>query len=545
MPTALADVHTAWVEATLAQLSIDQKLAQLLHTTVTPDLTPQTWREQTGGLTPGGVFIFTGMRATFRRTAAILQDGATVPVVVSSDAENGPARLIKDATTWPEMMGMGAADDVGLSTELGRCCAVECRDAGVHWTFGPVVDLNVNPHNPITCTRSLGERPQHVGRHAAAMIRAMQQGGLATTPKHFPGDGYDDRDQHLCRTVNPQDMAQWWLTSGAAFRAAIEAGAWTVMIGHIALPAWDPGDGDVIDAPPATVSRRLIEGLLRHELGFDGLVISDAMGMGGITSWGPRRLTLPAALMAGCDQLLFVDLKSDLQILREALAEGRLSLERVEACVRKVLRLKEVLGLSSPAAALPQLAQEADLVQFDQAARCATERSLTLVKDRHRVLPIALAGKRVLVVHLRGEAGYPIDGLDEHLTAAGATVTRVTEVDIPQWPAADWLTAYDLVIIGFAFNPNWGTNRIRPNGWYLRPIVSCLLAQNAVPVIGLSFGSPYHLHDLPQLPTLINCYSQHAEAQRAAVDALTGKIPLTGSSPVDQRKVLGRWSTVL
>lgn len=541
MPTPLADVHTPWVEATLARLTTDQKLAQLLHTTVTPELTPETWREQTGGLTPGGVFIFTGTRETFRRTTAILHDGATVPVVVSSDAENGPARLIKDATEWPEMMGMGAADDVGLSAELGRCCAVECRDAGVHWTFGPVVDLNVNPHNPITCTRSLGERPQHVGRHAAAMIRAMQQGGLATTPKHFPGDGYDDRDQHLCRTVNPQSMAQWWQTSGAAFRAAIEAGAWTVMIGHIALPAWDPGQGDLMDAPPATVSRLLIEGLLRRELGFDGLVISDAMGMGGVTSWGPRHLSLPAALMAGCDQLLFVDLKRDLQILRDALAEGRLSQERVDACVRKVLRLKEVLGLTRPAAALPKAAPEADLAHFRATARCATERSLTLVKDRDHVLPVACGGKRVLVVHLRGEAGFPIDGLDGHLEAAGATVTRVTEADIPPWPADDWLKAYDLVIIAFAFNPNWGTGRIRPNGWYLRPIAGNILAQRAVPVIGLSFGSPYHLHDLPQLPALINCYSQHAEALRAAVDALTGKITMTGSSPVDQRKVLGRW----
>lgn len=543
MPTPLGNIHTPWVEAALARLTPDQRLAQLMHTTVTPDLTPEAWREQTGGLTPGGVFIFTGMRETFRRTSAIIQAGATVPVVVSSDAENGPARLIKDATAWPEMMGMGAADDVELSAEMGRSCAVECRDAGVHWTFGPVVDLNVHPHNPITNTRSLGERPQHVGRHAAAMIKAMQAGGLATTPKHFPGDGFDDRDQHVCRSVNPQTMDQWWRTSGAAFKAAIDAGAWSVMIGHIALPAWDPGTGDPGDAPPATASKRLIEGLLRNELGFDGLVLTDAMGMGGITSWAPRRITLPAALMAGCDQLLFVNLKEDLQILRDALAEGRLTWERVDACVRRILRLKEVLGLTSAAAAAPQPAPPADLERFAAAARRATERSLTLVKDRRVVLPVQLSGKRILVVHWRGEAGYPVDEIDAHLKAAGAIVTRCTEADMPEWPSADWLAAIDLILLAFAFGPNWGTSKIRPNGWQMRPIVGTILAQDRIPVVGMSFGSPYHLHDLPQIPTFINCYSSHSEAQRAAIDALAGRVPLTGSSPVDTLKVLGRWSS--
>lgn len=541
MPTPLAHTATPWIEATLARLTPDQKLAQLLHTTVTPDLTAERWQEQTGGLTPGGVFIFTGTRETFRRTAAIIQGGAAVPVVVSSDAENGPARLIKDATEWPEMMAMGAAADEALSALMGTCCAAECRDAGVHWTFGPVVDLNVHPHNPITNTRSLGEHAPAVGRHAAAMIRAMQAGGLATTPKHFPGDGFDDRDQHVCRSVNPQTMTQWWQTSGAAFRTAIEAGAWAVMIGHIALPAYDAGPAGEHDAPPATVSSRLIQGLLRGELGFDGLVLTDAMGMGGVTSWGERQFTLPAALMAGCDQLLFVDMKGDLEILRRALAEGRLTWERVDQCVRKVLRLKEVLGLISAAAAAPQPLPADALPRFAAGARAATERSLTLVQDRRHLLPVTLAGKRVLAVHLRGEPGYPIDALDEFLTAAGATVTRVTETDIPQWPPAGWLEAFDLVLLAFAFNANWGTSRIRPNGWYLRPIAGTILAQTRVPVIGLSFGSPYHLHDLPHIPAFINCYSAHRDAQRAAVDALTGRLPLPGTSPVDLRKVRGQW----
>lgn len=543
MKTPMSETRTPWIEATLARLTPDQKLAQLMHTTTTPDLTPERWREHTGGLTPGGVFIFPGTREAFRRAAAIVQDGAVVPVAVSSDAENGPARLIKDATEWPEMMGMGAADDETLSVLMGECCAAECRDAGVHWTFGPVVDLNVNPHNPITNTRSLGERPPQVIRHATAMIRAIQAGGVATTPKHFPGDGFDDRDQHLCTTVNPQEMDAWWRTSGAVFKAAIDAGAWSVMIGHIALPAWDPGTGALAGAPPATVSSPLLQGLLRHELGFDGLVLTDATGMGGVSGWAERRITLPAMLMAGCDQLLFVDLQDDLQILRDAIAGGRLTWERVDACLRKILRLKELLGLTTAAGAAPRPVAAADLARFQAGARTATEGSLTLVKDRDGALPVALAGKRVLAIHLRGEAGYPIDAFDGFLRDAGAEVTCLTEADIPHWPPADWLDGFDLVILAFAFNPNWGTHRIRPNGAFMRPLASKVLAQRRIPVVGVSFGSPYHLHDLPQLPALINCYSQHIDAQRAAVDALSGRLPCRGISPVDPRKVLGNWSS--
>ncbi len=541
MKTALSDIHTPWVEQTLASLLPDERLAQLLHTTVTPDLTPESWMEQTDGLTPGGVFIFTGARETFRRTSAIIQRNAKVPVVVSSDAENGPARLIKDATTWPEMMGMGAADDLDLSFEMGRSCAVECRDAGVHWTLGPVVDLNVHPHNPITSTRSLGDEPAHVGRHAAAMIRAMQEGGLATTPKHFPGDGYDDRDQHLCRTINPQSMEQWRRTSGAAFRSAIEAGAWTVMLGHIALPAWDPGIGTVDEAPPATLSRPLIEGLLRQELGFEGLILSDAMGMGGITSWGPREITLPAAIMAGCDQLLFMDMKRDLGILRDAIADGRLTWERVDTAVRRILRLKEVLGLCTESDALPRPAPSADLERFREGARRATERSLTLVKDKKGIIPFDPHGKKVTVIHLLGDQGYPLDHFNDALRDAGALLTHYTESNMPEWPPDGWLRGQDLVILAFAFNPNWGISRIRPSGPFLRPIAGSVLAQHDVPVIGISFGSPYHLHDFPQLTAMINCHSQHSEAQRLAVSALSGRIPFVGTSPVDLGKVTGCW----
>jgi len=271
MSTAMPqpDPHSPWVNATLAALSLDQKIGQLLHGCVSPGATPAEIDGVLAGVQPGGMFLFSGTFAQFGAATAHLQSRSPVPMVISSDLENGAGRIIQDATIFPDLMALAATDDLELAAAMARAAAREGRAAGVHWTFGPVVDINANPHNPITNTRSLGDRPDTIAAFAKTLIHEMQTHGLCATAKHFPGDGFDDRDQHVCTTVNPLRLDQWHASSGRLFKEAMEAGVWSMMIGHIALPAVDPGAGrHLSDAPPATLSPKIVQGLLRETLGF-------------------------------------------------------------------------------------------------------------------------------------------------------------------------------------------------------------------------------------------------------------------------------------
>jgi len=262
--------RSEWVETTLQQLSLDDKIGQLLHPPIPPTMSSEQFEELTAGIQVGGVFFFPGTRDDFQNCAHMIQQRSKVPALIASDLENGAGRMVKDATQFPDLMALAAADDAELARTMGEAAAVEGRALGVHWTFGPVVDINVNAHNPITNTRSFGDDPARITRLSTPLIRAMQDHGLCATAKHFPGDGFDDRDQHIATTINPLTMEQWWNLSGRMFAEARDAGVWSMMIGHVSLPAWDPGEGQHMqEAPPGTLSRPIVTDLLREQMGFD------------------------------------------------------------------------------------------------------------------------------------------------------------------------------------------------------------------------------------------------------------------------------------
>jgi beta-N-acetylhexosaminidase len=189
-------------------------------------------------------------------------------------------------------MAAGAANDPGLVAELGKATAIEARHIGVNWCLTPVVDLNYNFDNPVVNIRSMGDQPERVAHLVSILIQALQAHGVAATAKHFPGDGMDSRDQHLVTTINSLPFDRWLETYGYVWKQAIDAGIWTIMPGHISLPAFQGFVEQEEDAPPATISRELLETLLRQELGFDGVIVSDATGMMGFAS----RLPLPNGL---------------------------------------------------------------------------------------------------------------------------------------------------------------------------------------------------------------------------------------------------------
>jgi beta-N-acetylhexosaminidase len=537
--------HSPWVVKTLASLSLDEKIGQLLHPNVRPQVSSEELFDALPPVRVGGMFLFSGSTEDFVRITNLLQDGPGLPLVISTDLESGAGRMIQGATNFPDLMSTGAANSEALASLMGEATAVEARAYGVHWTFGPVVDVNANPANPISNTRSLGDNPAKVARLAKALVEGLQKHGLAATVKHFPGDGWDDRDQHLLTSINPLIRAEWDRTSALPFRetfgrGADSGGAWTTMIGHIALPSVDPGDpADPFGPPPAIMSRKITTDLLRGELGFDGLVVSDAIEMNGSMS---RVRTPDEAIInminAGNDMLLFSIAKRDFEILRRAVAEGRVTRERIDEACAQVLALKERLGFASnPASARPAADPEKVLAphraRFAQASRELARRALTLVHSDGRVPLTLKAGDRLLVVHLRSNPEYQVDGLDNLLKVRGVVVDRRTEADSAFDLRSLDYSKYKAVLMAWVVGPTWGTNFIRPAGAWMRSGWFVRHEQPLCPHVHVSFGTPYLVHDLPWADTLLNAYSPDPSTLEAVVEWLFGELTPNGISPVD------------
>lgn len=524
-------LYSLWVEETLAKMNLEQKIGQVLHPCIQPSASESERVELLSGIEVGGLFLFSGTREEFSQTTTWFQNQANIPLIVSSDLEHGAGRMVHDASVFPGMMALAASNDETLAYEMGRATAIEGRALGVHWAFAPVVDVNVNPFNPGTNTMSMGDDPQRIARLSKAIIRGMQEHNLSACVKHFPGGGLDDRDQHICNTINPLQMQQWFALSGHPFQEAINQGVWSIMIGHISLPAWDIGDGSHIQtSPPATLSRRILTKLLREKMGFQGVIITDAMDMGGVTAFGKQEEIVPAAIEAGCDMILFSNVKDDFIAIQKALETGKLSETRLDESVRRILALKEVLGLNETVS-VPAVNKN-ETQNFQNIAENIAERAVTLVRDTNNVLPLKLEkGMKVLSYHLRGDASEHVDTFDELLLAQGLDVSRFDERDIGQFHKKDGFEAYDVIIISAVFTASWGTNRIRPAGNYMRDVWAIINSHHEKMIL-VSYGSPYLGYDMPHLPCVLNAYSPDLMMQKAVLGVLTGDLKAIGTSPV-------------
>ncbi|WP_328765817.1 glycoside hydrolase family 3 N-terminal domain-containing protein [Devosia aurantiaca] len=305
-PFHLDEAAQAWVHQTRDSLSARDRLAQLFNLLSREG--PETAIESLRTFKPGGVTrIFS---ANLADEVALMRqvDGAgPVPMLVSADLE-GSRMSLPFGTEVPNPLGLAAVDDVEATAAISTIMAEEARAVGLNWSFTPVIDINKAWQSAIVGTRSYGSDVARIERHALAQIRAFQAKGVAATVKHWPGEGYDDRDQHLVTTVNPLTLAEWEASFGRLYRAAIEAGVMSVMSAHIAFPAFvrelDPAaEGEAFR--PASISRVLNQQLLRERLGFNGLIVSDATGMAGLGDWGHRDQTVPDLVIAGCDVILF------------------------------------------------------------------------------------------------------------------------------------------------------------------------------------------------------------------------------------------------
>lgn len=539
MLTPLTTEQQQWVDRTLNAMTLPQAVGQLLCPS-SPRSTTEEWIELIQKVPLGAISLRGASGAETRERMQRLQEVSAVPLLAGGDMEQG-ANTLTDSTEFPRPMAVGAANDEDLARKLGKATAVEARHAGMHWTFSPVIDLNYNFLNPITNVRAFSDNPERVIRLATAMIEGLQDDGLlAATAKHFPGDGMDDRDQHLATTINNLPFADWQATYGKVWRAAIDAGVLCVMPGHISLPDYQGFADRPVDAPPATLDSKLLIDLLRKELGFDGLIISDASGMIGMTTRVPSNRRVVEAIKAGCDVYLFPETVEEYGYLLQAVKEGSLPEARVWDAARRVLELKARLNLHlDPFGPEPS---QANLDAHQQTAQTIADKSISLLRGDDQLPIEPAAGSRVLTVTVGAVSQFSrfrpqpeLEAFDAALVARGFQVEHLLN------PGDDELLAKaseaDVVFMNLLMVPYMVLGTIQNHVGHLGYWRWRSLFIDHPRVCHTAFGTPYVLHEMPHLPNLLATYSESAVSQRAAVKAWLGEIAAQGECPVQLPEV--------
>lgn len=468
-----------------------------------------------------------------RRAEAIeaISKYSHAPAIFSADAECGPIFTSPELRNiMPNMLGCGASNDGELLYESGKYTARFLRSAGVHVTISPCVDVNFNKNNPIVNTRGASDDPERVLRIAGGHGLGVNcENNCIACFKHFPGDGVDDRNQHFCTTINSLSKDEWDATYGKIYSSLIKDGASCIMVGHIALPCYDDTK-DELGYLPATLSEKLMKGLLKEQLGFDGCIMSDSLSMLGITSRVPEDKMAVEFLRAGGDFVLF-PYKNDLNNIMDALKSGYLPRERLLDAVRRVLRLKVKLGLYEGKTYTPT---EEDAEQMKLISKKIAEKSISLIRNYDNVLPIKLSkGARALVLTLTpGEMNMETDPLSlfsNELRERGIEVIQMTNPIFSKF--ADIIENVDAVFVITNSGINNGGSSTRLGWGQLHSFWRAVIFRNKN-LIFISFADPYKLYELPYLKTYINAYSTSTNSIKSAVKACLGEAEFKGKSPV-------------
>jgi beta-N-acetylhexosaminidase len=469
-----------------------------------------------------------------------LQSVSPLPLLTAADFEWGVGMRIAGATKFPRAMAFGATGDDALALEAGRMTAVEGRALGVHINFAPVADVNNNPRNPVINIRSFGEDPRRVGAMATAFALGLQRGGMIATLKHFPGHGDTGVDSHLGLPVVPHDRPRLDQIELAPFRSGIVAGAEAVMVAHVEMPALDKTAG------PATFSRPVITGLLRDQLGFRGLIVSDAMNMNAVTLLGTSGENAVKAFSAGIDVILDSrDTMDAFRGLKAAVASGQIPRARLEASVRRVLTAKARLGLHrTRAVSLDNVPKVVGSRRHAAAAQLVSDRAITLIKDERGSVPLKLAPNSSLLYLsvLDYPAQWRIAAPSRTLIPALRERWRDTEaVEISDQTTANELALirtmarrYDAIVAGVYVRASSGSGRLD----LAAPVVRLLQdlarasARQGQPFVTVFFGNPYVPLSVPELPAMLETYDFSDYAELAAVRAIAGEIPIGGKLPI-------------
>ncbi len=538
-PFNLSKSDIAWVEKTRDSLSTEDKIRQLfVHISIGDD--PKAIAEFSA-MKPGGLHRFMGpeLEPAWQATRDFMQSCA-VPPFITGDIEgggHGSAAMLQ----FPNNLGLAAANDTKLSARLLQAVCEEARALGFNWSFTPCIDINHATESAIVGTRSYGSDMKRIAAQGKTHIATLQKHGIAATAKHWPGEGYDARDQHLVTTVNPLTMAQWRKTFGKLYQSLIDQGVLSVMSAHIALPAYMKGKRGLEVLRPASINKRLNLQLLRKDMGFEGLIISDATPMAGLTSYSAREQHVPEVIENGCDVFLFSpNPKADLEFMLKGLKEKRLTEQRLEESVTRILALKAALGLHKMSLddRIKPLNEVREIVKSKKhlaIAAEAAEKSITLVKDVKKLLPLSPTKyKRVTLIdrgapNMFGGPRKEMKVFAEELRNRGFEINSFDPANLPSKDNTD------LLLYVIATESSMGLSHIHIDWFTEHQGFRGGMERfwHDVPTLMISFGHPYFLRDAPRVPAYVNAYSTTEVVQRAAAAALCSNAKMQGKSPVD------------
>ena len=507
----------------------------------------------------GGIRYGNAPAAEIRQQNAFLQSISKVPLLIASNIESGGNGSCSDGTLVGTPLQCAATGDAGSAYTMGRVGGVESAAVGCNWAYAPVVDIQYNWRNTVVATRCFGDNPENVIDYARAYVRGVRESGIAATLKHFPGDGVDERDQHLLTSYNTMSCEEWDASYGRVYRAMIDEGVQSVLVGHIGLPEYSrrlrPGIADQ-DIMPASLAPELVTGLLREQLGFNGLILTDASSMLGFMAAARRRDQIPGAIAAGCDMVLyFKDPDEDFGYMLDGCGNGTISPQRLEDALRRILGLKAALGLHARQAdgrlvPTAEALAKVGCVEHRQAACDVADKSITLVKDTannlpitpetHRRLQVFVIGEDVAYLGVRQQAiksmivdelrqvGFDVD-LYETLQELQARSTEPINVAkfMMAGSSTEFTSKYDAALVfanvwGFSqensIRIKWSSPMSNEIPWYV----------TEVPTVFISLNQPNHLVDVPMVKTYVNAYAPTRTVVHSVIRKIMGESEFQG-----------------
>ena len=543
----LSPAASLWVEATLGKMTLDEKIGQVLFATYHGSFTSTDAAAYTqmlhcvNDLHVGGFINITQgsplgiVKSQAYPTAVLtnqLQAKSKLPLLVGADFERGTAMRLDEGTSFPTAMALAAAGNPRDAYTMGKVTALEARAVGIHWVYAPDADVNNNPGNPIINTRSFGEDPALVAEFVREFVHGVEENGALATAKHFPGHGDTASDSHIDLPVIQADRDRLEHLELVPFRAAIGAGASSIMTGHLSVPALEPEPNT-----PATLSSRILTDLLRHELHFEGLVVTDAMDMGGITvRYAPGEAAV-RAFVAGADALLMPPVPdAAFEGLQNAMKSGRISRERLDASVRRILHAKAKLGLDKDRLVdINAINQKFGHVAWQSEAQDISDRGVTLLRDTPHRVPLdgTKATRALLLAFYADPEPYPAEDLERELRSRFDSLTtlradtKFVKADMLKLPSTD---SYDVAILALfvRVSDRKGNVDVPPE----QAALAEQLFKTAKPVITVGLGSPYLIERFPQAETWLAAFGISDVAQISAARALFGQIPVRGHLPV-------------
>ncbi|HEX8176131.1 MAG TPA: glycoside hydrolase family 3 N-terminal domain-containing protein [Pyrinomonadaceae bacterium] len=542
-----ARARESWVENRLREMTLEEMAGQLIMPDTTGVLVHEESREfrrlaeAVERFHVGGFIIYSGDALTTAALTNRLQErAASVPLIFASDFEGGVGMQLRGGTRLPRAMALAATGDTESAAEAARITAREGLALGVHINFYPVLDVNNNPSNPIINTRAFGDDPEMVANWGAAFIRAAQDEGQIATAKHFPGHGDTSLDSHILLPTLDAPRERLEQIELPPFRSAIQRGVRAVMTAHIFVPALDT---TATETRPATVSPQLVEGILRGEYGFDGLIFSDALSMGAVADRYDAGEAAVLAIEAGCDVALYpVDIQKAHAALCEAVRTGRLSPARIERSARRMLAAKAWCGLNlERKVSLDRVWDVLGSPAHTQTSRDLFERGITLIRDPQGLLPVKK--ERVTAIILKDNVPVWAHVLREPAGSRfSAAVTRTFNARLIESgaEAADLEMVMEatrgcdvaLVAVCARVAAYKGSVALA----YAHAEVLDALDAAKVPTIAVVFGNPYVLPRVPEAATTLLTFESAPESEEAAVRIINGEIPARGRSPVKLEK---------